>query len=74
MEKANLSLHCKMFNDKVRAMLQTGRKELVLTKEEASNLQADIFNLLSTIAYMSSKLEIKVSDDVIKIDADGGKF
>lgn len=49
-----LSLSIKNFNDRVKVMNQTGSKQLCLSTDEARNLHADIFNLLSNIAELSA--------------------
>jgi hypothetical protein len=67
-----LSLHVKMFNDKVRVMNQTQSRDLVLTALEARNLHADIFAILAQVSELASKPQ--VSDDVITVSMDGGGF
>ena len=71
-ETDKLSLHVRMFNDKVRVMNQTQSKQIILTAVEARNLHADIFALLTHIAELSDKpVETPV---VNQIGMDGGKF
>jgi len=67
-----LSIHTKMFNDKVRVMNQTQGKNLILTAQEARNLHNDIFALLAYIAELSGKPQ--VTDEVVEITMDGGGF
>lgn len=68
----NLSIHVRMFNDRVRVMNQTQKKELTLTAAEARNLHADIFALLTHIAEISGTgAEVQ---DVTVIAMDGGGF
>lgn len=69
----NLSIHVRMFNDKVRAMNQTQKKELTLSAAEARNLHADIFDLLAHIAALSENT-LESGPDVISINMDGGGF
>ena len=61
-----LTLHFKMFNDKVRMLNQLGQKNLILTAEEARNLHSDLFDLLNRVAEPSQELTDKMLD--------GGKF
>jgi len=68
----NLSIHVRMFNDRVRVMNQTQKKELTLTAAEARNLHADIVALLTHIAEISGSNAGK--DDVTVIAMDGGGF
>lgn len=73
--ESQLSLHLKTFNNKVKVMNQTNSKELILSRVEAQNLQADIFELLTQIAELTA---IRKAEDeeaaVIKLGMDGGGF
>lgn len=68
----NLPLHIKKFNDKVRAMNQSNGKLLTLNAEEARSLHAEIYDLMATIANLSSKPASTV--DIVSISMDGGGF
>lgn len=68
----NLSIHIKTFNDRVKVMNQTNSPNLVLTSQDARNLHADIFNLLSHIAELSGQLHEQ--SEVVEIQMDGGSF
>jgi hypothetical protein len=71
----NLSLHLKMFNDKVKLMNQSQSKQLLLTANEARNLHADIFDLMNQIATLSQELSRKASDTVVSVvGMDGGTY
>jgi hypothetical protein len=71
----NLSLHFKMFNDKLKVMSQTSAKTLVLTATEARSLQSDIFDLLNHCATLSQKLASGADDNAVtQINMDGGGF
>ena len=69
----NLSIHVRMFNDKVRAMNQTQKKELILSAAEARNLHSDIFDLLTHIAEISGDGAVKMPES-INVVMDGGGF
>lgn len=68
-----LSIHVRMFNDKVRIMNQTQSKQLLLSAAEARNLHADIFALLAHIAELSDS-NVTEPTQVTQIGMDGGKF
>lgn len=75
MKDANLSLHLKNFNDKVKLMNQTGKRDLTLTAQEARSLHADVFDLLNHCATLSRQLAAeKTEDSVIFVAVDGGGF
>ena len=67
----NLPLHVKKFNDKLRAMNQANAKILTLNAEEARSLQAEIYDLMATIASLSAATD---SNATIEINMDGGGF
>lgn len=71
-ETDKLSLHVRMFNDKVRVMNQTQNKQLSLSAQEARNLHADIFALLAQIAELSKAPT--VTESVGQVSMDGGGF
>jgi hypothetical protein len=68
-----LSIHVRNFNDKVRVMNQTQGKQLILTVQEARNLHADIFALLTHIAELSNS-GIEEPNVVTQISMNGGTF
>ena len=70
----NLTVHLKMFNDKVKLMNQSQSKQLILSAQEARNLHADLFDLLNHCATISQKLQEKRQDDVVSVGMDGGSF
>ena len=72
--ESQLSLHLKAFNNRVKVMNQTNAKELVLSKLEAQNLQADIFDLLAQIQALSEIKQAADAENVISINMDGGGF
>ena len=70
----NLTMHLKMFNDKVKLMNQSKSKQLILSAQEASNFHEDLFDLLNHCATISQKLQEKRQDDVVSVGMDGGSF
>lgn len=71
--ESQLSLHLKAFNKRVQVMNQTNARELVLTKIEAQNLQAEIFELLTQISDLT-KIKAEESNEVLNVGMDGGGF
>lgn len=67
-----LSIHVRNFNEKVRIMNQTQKKDLILSAQDARNLHADIFALLTHIAELSENTPI--ADTSLQISMDGGGF
>ena len=65
------SLSIQNFNNRVRQMNQTNSKQLVLSAEEARNIHADIFSLLSMIAELQNRSE---PEPVNGVFMDGGGF
>lgn len=73
--ESNLTLHLKLFNDKVKVLNQSQSKQLTLTAQEARNIHADLFDLLNHCYTLSQKLNEKRQDiEVITVGMDGGKF
>jgi hypothetical protein len=68
-----LSIHVRAFNEKVRIMNQTQKRDLLLTAAEARNLHADIFALLTHIAELSEQPQESPAV-VSQISMDGGGF
>lgn len=71
MDERHITIHIKNFNDRVRAMSQTNSKDLTMSANDARNLQADIFNLLTLVTEFASKLN---TEEDIQIQLDGGSF
>lgn len=69
-----LSFHLKAFNKRVQVMNQTNAKELILSKSDAQNLQADIFELLAQIADLAALKEKEQQENVVNVEMDGGLF
>ena len=67
-----LSIHVRAFNEKVRIMNQTQKKDLILSAQDARNLHADIFALLTHIAELSEPT--KSPESSVQISMDGGGF
>ena len=72
--ESQLSLHLKAFNNRVKVMNQTNAKDLTLSKLEAQNLQADIFELLTQIQELAEAKKVQIEQDVVTIQLDGGEF
>jgi hypothetical protein len=72
--ESQFSLHIKAFNNRVKVMNQTNARDLTLTKLEAQNLQADIFELLTQIAELTKIQEQQQADAAINVEFDGGNF
>ena len=70
----NLTIHLKMFNDKVKLMNQMNQKDLILSANEARNLHADLFDLLNHCATLSQRTDNPSSNEVINLGMDGGGF
>jgi hypothetical protein len=68
-----LSLSIKNFNERVKVMNQTGSKQLSLSAEEARNLHADIFNLLTNVAESQTVQTSEPAVDSTGIDGGGFK-
>ena len=69
----NLSIHVRNFNEKVRIMNQSQRKELVLSAQDARNLHADIFALMAHITELSKQPQAE-APSITSISMDGGGF
>jgi len=72
--ESQLSLHLKAFNNRVKVMNQTNAKDLTLSKLEAQNLQADIFELLTQIQELAEVKKVQTEQDIVTIQLDGGEF
>jgi hypothetical protein len=71
--ESQLSLHLKAFNNRVKVMNQTNARDLTLTKLEAQNLQADIFELLTQIQELAEVKKVQ-EEQVVSVGMDGGGF
>ena len=72
--ESQLTIHLKNFNNKVKVMNQTNARDLTLSKLEAQNLQADIFELLTQIAELAIVNEKSTVESVVTVGMDGGGF
>ena len=66
------SIHIRNFNDKVKLMNQTQRRDLVLSAAEARSLHAEIYGLLAQIADLARRPE--AGEPAIQVGMDGGGF
>lgn len=69
-----LSLHLKTFNKRVQVMNQTNAKELILTRLEAQNLHAELFEILAQISDLIELRQETVDNTVVNVEMDGGGF
>lgn len=70
----NLSLHLKQFNDKVKVMNQSNSKQLILSAQEARDIQAELFEILNFLAVLARKQTASGTDADIAVKMDGGVF
>lgn len=70
----NLSLHLKQFNDKVKVMNQSNSKQLILSAQEARDIQAELFEILNFLAVLARKQTAGGVDTDISVKMDGGVF
>ena len=70
----NLSLHLKMFNDKVKVMNQSNSKQLILSAQEARDIQAELFEILNFCAVLTRKLSATGQSSDVTVNMDGGTF
>lgn len=70
----NLSLHLKQFNDKVKVMNQSNSKQLILSAQEARDIQAELFEILNFLAVLARKQTTSGTDADIAVKMDGGVF
>jgi hypothetical protein len=70
----NLSLHLKQFNDKVKVMNQSNSKQLILSAQEARDIQAELFEILNFLAVMARKHAAGNQDTDVTVKMDGGVF
>lgn len=72
--ESNLTIHLKMFNDKIKLMNSSQSKQLMLSAQEARNLHSDIFDLLNHCSTLSQRLENQQSVPVAEVKMDGGTW
>ena len=70
----NLTIHLKMFNDKIKLMNSSQSKQLMLSAQEARNLHSDIFDLLNHCSTLSQRLENQPTAAVAEVKMDGGTW
>jgi hypothetical protein len=68
----NLPFYIKMYNERVQAMNQSNGKLLTLNAQEARSLHSEIYNLMATIANLTTQLNS--SPVVTTVSMDGGSF
>jgi hypothetical protein len=72
--ESKLTIHLKLFNDKVKLMNQGNQKQLTLSAQEARNIHADLFDLLNHCATLSQSLSEKKVEEVVSVSMDGGSW
>lgn len=70
----NLTLYLKNFNDKVKIMNQSNSKQLILSAQEARDIQAELFEILNFCAVLTRKLSSTGTNTDISVNMDGGSF
>ena len=70
----NLTIHLKMFNDKIKLLNSSQSKQLILSAQEARNLHADLFDLLNHCATLSQNLESLPVANTVDVKMDGGNW
>jgi len=68
-----LGIHARAFNEKVRIMNSSQRRDLILSSQEARNLHADIFALLTQLAELQNQPRTDPAPGVIAMDGGGFK-
>lgn len=68
-----LTIAIHAFNEKVRQMNQSNSKQIVLSAQEARNLHADLFSLMSELSVLAAS-KTAVVEDVVTVNVDGGGF
>jgi hypothetical protein len=66
--------HINAFNERVKIMNQTNKKDIIMTCQDARNLHSDIFTLLSMISELSAKSQQNSEESTIEVQLDGGAF
>jgi hypothetical protein len=72
--ESNLTIHLKMFNDKVKLMNQSNSKQVTLSAQEARNIHADLFDLLNHCYTLSQKVHQERQESVVNVNMDGGSW
>lgn len=67
-----LTIAMQGFNEKLRQMNQSNGKQLVLTAQDARNLQSDIYALLGELTKVTTADSSR--DDIVQVNMDGGTF
>lgn len=70
-----MSLHINRFVDKIRATENRGQREVIMTINEAKDLQADITKLLANLQEYHEKYSGKdAAPETITVEMQGGTF
>lgn len=68
-----LSIVLQRFNDRIKVMNQSRSKDITMSADEARNLHAEVFSLLTKIAELSEKPN-NSQNEFTSINMDGGKW
>lgn len=63
-----------MFNDKVKVMNQSNSKQLILSAQEARDIQAEMFEILNICTFLTKKLAASGQSTDVTVNMDGGTF
>ena len=66
-----MSLHINRFIDRVRSAEHRGQRDLVMTMQEARDLQADLAKVLLAL---HAAAEVKPTSATNTVEIDGGQF
>ena len=69
----NHSFHVRLLNERVRTMNQSNAKFITLNAQEARSLQAEIYDLMATIAELSRQQDESASAGNVNMDGGGFK-
>ena len=67
-----MSLHINRFIDRVRSQEHRGQRDLIMTMQEARDLQADLTKLLLALHMSHQSRDTTTPTDTVEID--GGSF
>ncbi len=69
-----MSLHINRFIDKIKSLESKNAKQLTMTIKEAKDLHSDITKILLALAQKRPQESQNNTDEIQKIEIDGGDF